>query len=80
MIYVNLVLLCVIGLLLVYIAYKKNNTEMFSLDMRDYADCSGDKLSADHHDYMLDTDALVSHAPLMPYEATCKVNSRPGNH
>ena len=40
----------------------------------------GEKLSADHHDYMLDTDALVSHAPLMPYEATCKVNSRPGNH
>ena len=75
----NLVLLAVIVVLLVYVAYQ-NNREGFEWDKRDYSDCSGDKLDKDYVDYMLDQESLVSHVPEMPYEATCKVLSRPGNH
>ena len=80
MIYVNLSLLCVIGVLLLYISYKTNNKEMFKLDMRDYADCSGDKHSADYNEYMLDSESLVSHVPKLPFEPNCRVFSRKGNH
>lgn len=77
--YINLGLLFVITLLLGFIAYK-NNKEGFELDKRDYSDCSGKKLNSDYQNYTLDQKSLVSHVPEVPYEATCHVSSRPGNH
>ena len=82
MIHINLALLSIIALLLLYIAYKSNSKEMFDLelDKRDYSDCTGDRLDRDYVRYMLDNKSLVSHSPKKPYEATCRVLSRPGNH
>ena len=77
--YVNLALLTLIALMLIYIGYK-HNMEMFELNKRDYSDCSGEKLSADYEAYMLDDKSFVSHVPELPYEATCPVFVRPGNH